>query len=107
MGRDGSPVHDAGMPRCPLFYLLGAVAGLVLWLIEAPPPFPFFGMTAMVAGGLGFVLSLAYIANFERWQWRVMLAALRRAQRAIGRALDALDTPPMRASEIRALRAKS
>src|SRR6266511_4249997 len=50
-----------GMPRCPSFYLLGALAGLVLWLIEAPPPFPFFGLTAMVAGALGLVLSLAYI----------------------------------------------
>jgi hypothetical protein len=97
----------AAMPRCPMFYFLGALAGLALWLIEAPPPFPFLGLTALASGGLGLLLSLVYIASFERRQWRSMLVSVRRATRAMGRALDRLDAPPMRASEIRALRAKS
>jgi len=97
----------AAMPRCPMFYLLGAVAGLALWLVEAPPPFPFLGLTAMVCGALGLLLSLIYIASFERWQWRSMLVAFRRAARTTERLLDRLDTPPMSASEIRASRAAS
>ncbi len=101
----------AGMPRYPSFYLLGALAGFVLWLIDAPPPFPFLGMTAMIAGGLGLVLSLTYLATYEPWQWRVKLVTLRRALRAIERAFAALSgavgSPPMTASQIRASRARS
>ncbi len=97
----------AAMPRCPMFYFLGALAGLALWLVEAPTPFPFLGLTALACGALGLLLSLIYIASFERWQWRSMLAAARRSARAIDRLLDRLDTPPLRASEIRASRARS
>jgi len=97
----------ASMPRCPMFYFLGALAGLALWQVEAPPPFPFLGLTAMVCGALGLVLSLIYIASFERRQWRSMLATFRRSARTVERLLDRLDTPPMRASELRASRARS
>ncbi len=95
------------MPRCPIFYLLGALAGLALWLVAAPTPFPFLGLTAMICGALGFVVSLAYIASFEPSQWQSMLSRARSAGRAINRLLDRLDTPPTTASEIRASRAKS
>lgn len=97
----------AAMPRCPMFYFLGSLAGLALWLVEAPTPFPFLGLTAMACGVFGLLLSLIYIASYERWQWRSMLTAFRRAARAIASMLDRLDTPPMRASEIRASRARS
>jgi hypothetical protein len=94
----------AGMPQYPSFYLLGALAGLGVWLIGAPVPFPFLGMTALVSGALGLVLSLTYIASFERRRWHRMLATLRRASRKLS---SVIDPPSMRASELRALRARS
>jgi hypothetical protein len=92
------------MPRYPSFFFLGALAGCAIWLLHAPTPFPALALIAMVSGTLGFVLSIVYLRSFEPWQWRVKLAALRRAQRAI---VSMLEGSPMRASEIRASRARS
>lgn len=92
------------MPRYPSFFLLGALAGFAIWLLRAPTPFPLLATIAMVSGTLGLLVSILYLRAFDPWQWRVKLAALRRAQRAIAHFLEG---PPMRASEIRASRARS
>ena len=100
----GLSAHRARMPSYPSFYLLGAIAGFVLWRLDAPPPFPFLGLVALACGGLGLLLSIAYVRAFEPWQWRVKLAALRRAWRAIAHVFIAR---PMTASALRASRARS
>ena len=92
------------MPRYPSFFLLGALAGFAIWLLHAPTPFPLLATIAMGSGTLGFIVSIVYLRSFAPWQWRVKLAALRRTQRAIASLLEG---PPMRASEIRGLRARS
>jgi hypothetical protein len=94
----------AAMPRYPSFFLLGALAGFAIWLLHAPTPFPLLAVVAMVSGTLGLLVSIVYLRSFEPWHWRVKLAALRRAQRAI---VSLLEGPPMRASDIRASRARS
>jgi hypothetical protein len=92
------------MARYPSFYLLGALAGFAIWLVHAPTPFPLLGIIAMASGTLGLLVSIAYLKSYEPWQWRVKLAAARRAGRTIAHVVEG---PPMRASAIRASRARS
>ncbi len=98
------------MARHPSFFVLGALAGLALWLVEAPTPFPFLGLTSLVCGALGFALSIAYIASFEPWRLRTGVASLRRAGRWVGRTFGALagdSAPPACRADVTALRARS
>jgi len=92
------------MARHPSFFLLGAVSGLVLWLIEAPTPFPFLGLSALVSGMLGFALSVAYVLSYEPWRWRALLASLDRARHAVA-ALGVVATAGR--GRVTALRARS
>ena len=82
MARAGRARHDHDMPRYPSFYLLGALAGIGLWLAHAPPPFPFLAGIVVIAGVAGLAMSLTYLYCFDRWQWRVKAAAVRRFVRA-------------------------
>jgi hypothetical protein len=70
------------MPRFPSFYLLGALAGLALWRVGAPTPFPFLGLVALVSGACGFAVSLLYVARYDRARWRTIAEAWRRAMPA-------------------------
>jgi hypothetical protein len=110
MAARAGATHDVAMPLPPSFFALGAVAGLALWLADAPTPFPFLGLAALACGALGFVLSTAYIASFEPWRWRMHVASLRRTRRRVARAFAALAggfEPTARDTPVKALRAKS
>ncbi len=85
MARAGSARHDHAMPRYPSFYLWGALAGVGLWLTHAPPPFPLLAAIVTIAGVAGLAMSLTYLYFFDRWQWRVKAAAVRRFARAFSR----------------------
>jgi hypothetical protein len=67
------------MARFPSFFLLGAVAGLALWLVGAPTPFPVLGLVALVSGACGFAVSLVYVACYEPARWRSIGDVFRRA----------------------------
>jgi hypothetical protein len=83
MARSAAVGDDAGMPRYPSFYLLGALAGCAIWAVHAPPPFPLLAYIIMVSGGGGLVLSLTYLYCFERWTLRRKQALLRRIARRL------------------------
>lgn len=82
MARAGRVRHDHAMPRYPSFYLWGALAGFGLWLTHAPPPFSLLAGIVMIAGIAGLATSLTFLYCFDRWQWRVKAAAMRRFMRA-------------------------
>ena len=85
MARARSARDDRFMPRYPSFYIWGALAGFALWLTHAPPPFPLLASIVMIAGIAGCATSLAYLYYFDRWQWRVKAAAMRRFGRVLSR----------------------
>ena len=92
------------MPRYPSFYLLGALAGVGLWLTNAPPPFPLLAAIVVIAGFAGLAVSLTYLYHFDRWQWRVKAAAVRRFVRAFSpRARSRRINLPRRPFDARAM----
>ena len=67
----------------PRFFVLGALAGLGLWLTA--PAYPFEMLAKLITGAslAGLVVSLTYVHEFMPWQWRAKIVALRRLWRAV------------------------
>ena len=66
------------MSALPRFFFITAIAGLVLWLVDMPYPFPLLGMFVVAASIGGFAFSAAYVHAFMPQEWRRKVAPLRR-----------------------------
>ena len=71
------------MPRYPSFYLTGALAGLALIFVRAPGPIDALGAIVCASGLIGLALSIVWLRVYDRWLWRVKIAALRRFARSV------------------------
>jgi len=66
------------MSALPRFFFITAIAGVVLWLLDAPYPFPLLGLVTLIASIGGFLCSAAYVHAFMPQQWARKTAPLRR-----------------------------
>ncbi len=71
------------MSAMPRFFFLTAIAGLALWVTDAPYPFPLLALIIMGGSAGGFVLSMAYVHSFMPWEWHLKVAAMRRLWRSM------------------------
>jgi len=66
------------MSALPRFFSITAVAGLLLWLTDAPYPFPLLAMVIVGASAGGLLLSLSYVHAFMPYEWARMITPVRR-----------------------------
>ncbi|MDQ6620084.1 MAG: hypothetical protein M3Z31_10375 [Pseudomonadota bacterium] len=66
------------MSALPRFFFITTIAGLALWLVQPPAPFPLLGMFIFGSSVCGLLLSLAYVHAFMPAAWQRMISGPRR-----------------------------
>ena len=66
------------MSAMPPFFLTTTLAGLVMWMADAPYPFTLLGAMIVIASVGGLLFSSAYVHAYMPLEWAGFTASVRR-----------------------------
>jgi len=66
------------MSAMPPFFLTTTLAGLLMWMADAPYPFTLLGATIVIASVGGLLFSSAYVHAYMPVEWAGLTAWVRR-----------------------------